>query len=580
MKKLLYIFYFTSVVSSSLLASSAYTIPLIPAQINNRGYYVISQPGNYILTDNLNFYPTGYTDGETIPNESSIIILCDNVHINLNGNTISHISSKDGSELSTNNVSGITIASGGIKNITIENGTFNKITGSAITCGFGASNITLKNLTIMHCASAGIKLYGDEGLAGSIQNVTIDNCTISNCNGTLQANGYYLGDTYGDACGIDMHYVSNSVIKNSTCTNNSMDTSITSYSSANSVAAGVRMQHCQTIKLSNVQSNNHEGMQAYGFLQIESHNLTYEQCQAHENHNTILATVSGQQKQKAAGFMLQGSSTSLFERCIARHNYAITWHAAGFYIDGTYTNSEEEVIPTTYITFTQCQAINNIAGYTQNQTTYGAGFLSLGNDIDIHNYSNMWIECHAQGNDAQSNSISSAYNIAAGICLIFEQASIIEKCHCMSNGSITDTNIQEIIADVNYTIPLVRGYGIYLGPEGQEIIDNNYAVDYTYSKHIIIKGCWVMFNSHVGIKDDGLDCQSLITQNYAFRNGTQNQKLIEGSLGAYATNYSVNYLQPNEHLATASSSVGDLSALNTSNPYTNVEWQSGPPSNN
>lgn len=566
--------------SAALCASSQYTIPLVPAQINNRGYFVITQPGNYILTDNLNFYPTGYTDGASIPNNASISIICDNVHINLNGNTISHISSKDGSELTTDNIAGISIAEGGLKNITIENGIFNRITGSAILCGYGASNITLKNITITHCGSAGIKFVGDDNPIAYIQNVLIANCAISNCNGTLVAEGFYLGDSNGDACGIDMSYVFNSSISATTCTNNSMDTSADSKSDEDSIAAGIRMRYCQTLQLSNVQCSNHEGVNAYGFLQIESNNLTFENCQAHENHNSIPGTVSEPQAQKAAGFMVQGSSASVFKQCIARHNYALTSHAAGFYLDGTYTDVEDDVIPSMYITFNQCQAVNNIAGYTQDITTYGAGFLSLGNDVVLHNYSNMWIECNAQGNDARSDSASSAYNIAAGICLVFEQASIIEKCHCMSNGNAADANTQEIISDINFTVPLVLGYGIYLGPQGQEIVDNNYDVDYTYTKHIIIKGCWVMFNSHVGIKDDGLDCQSLITQNYAFRNGTQNQKLVEGSLGSYATNYAITYLQPNERLATASSSVGDLSALNTSNPYTNIEWQSGPPTNN
>ena len=61
------------------LELSTYTTAITPAQVNASGGYEITSPGYYYLTDNLNFYPNGYTNDDPITHKCCIYINADNV---------------------------------------------------------------------------------------------------------------------------------------------------------------------------------------------------------------------------------------------------------------------------------------------------------------------------------------------------------------------------------------------------------------------------------------------------------------------------------------------------------------------
>ena len=75
-------------IASQASSTSRYSIPLSPAQINNQGYVTITHPGNYFITENFGFYPTGYTNGDPVTNNAIIYINSDNVVLNLGKNSI------------------------------------------------------------------------------------------------------------------------------------------------------------------------------------------------------------------------------------------------------------------------------------------------------------------------------------------------------------------------------------------------------------------------------------------------------------------------------------------------------------
>lgn len=124
--------------------------------------YIISQPGSYYLTDNIDF---------TGASAVGITINCDNVTIDLRGFKI------DGT-----NVAAGAIYATGRSNITVCNGMLKE-------CGYGFSamnstNAVLRNLTITGCATNAI-------YAG--QSSTVENCTATACDKNGGAVVIYTG---------------------------------------------------------------------------------------------------------------------------------------------------------------------------------------------------------------------------------------------------------------------------------------------------------------------------------------------------------------------------------------------------
>lgn len=561
---------------TAALATAQYTHPIIPAQINNTGYYAVKNAGYYFLTEDLFFAPRAFIDNSVPLNVLKAIIYVqkDNVIIDLNSKTILQKNNKSQSFLDVADLHAIYIQDG-VKNVTIKNGTINFATGHGIYIGKGCSNIVLSNVQIINCGLRGINAQGESD--NKIQDITIENCHVSNCSGTIQPDTTLHGDiTNGHAIGIDLTYVENSFITETISNNNQIEKiSAQSNSTTDSIAAGIRMQNCQNITCKSCLCNNNAGPTGQGFYALQSSNLTFQECKADENHVLFPTGTPSTTVADGIGFHLEASNYCSFYQCQANHNSTSTRHGVGFYLNGTTDNGNSN-----FNNFQNCTAMSNEGGKTTAESSIGAGFLSYGKDNDNYNIGNSFMKCLSKGNMCLAETTESSpsnYNKALGIGLLFEDGSVIESCKCIGNGNFLSTDtVTQTSQDGNIEVPHVLGYGIYLGPEGKFVdsfSDEYTTANYTYTKNIIINDCWLMFNSRAGLKDDAKDCQSLIMRNYAFRNGTQNKNLSQGDLSLYATNYQVQYLQPNEKLTVTTATVGGFGALNVANPYANLEWQ-------
>lgn len=561
---------------TAALATAQYTHPIIPAQINNTGYYAVKNAGYYFLTEDLFFAPRAFTDN-TVPLDvlkAVIYVQKDNVIIDLNSKTILQKNNKSQSFLDVQDLHAIYIKDG-VKNVTIKNGTINFATGHGIYIGKGCSNIVLSNIQILNCGLRGINAQGTSD--DKIQDLTIENCHISNCSGTIIPDTTLYGDTTnGHAIGIDLTYVENSFVNETISSNHHIATTLAATNSdTDSLAAGIRLQNCQNITLTSCLFNNNVAPTGQGVYALHSSNLLFKECKADENHIVFPSGTPTTTVADGIGFHMVASNYCSFEQCQANHNHSLTRHGAGFYLDGTTDEGTSN-----FNNFDRCIAMSNEGGQTTTSSSIGAGFLSSGKDNDSYNIGNSFSKCLAKGNmcQAQTSETDPAnYNKALGIGLLFEDGSIIESCKCIGNGNfLSSDTVTQSSQDGDLEVPHVLGYGIYLGPEGKftDSGSTEYTTaHYTYTKNIMINDCWLMFNSRAGLKDDAKDCQCLIMRNYAFRNGTQNQHLSQGDLSLYATNYQVQYLQPNEKLTVTTATVGGFGALNVANPYANLEWQ-------
>ena len=558
------------------LATAQFTHPIVPAQVNNTSSYPIKTSGYYFLTEDLAFSPRKFTDNSTnvgTPNRYVISITVDNVILDLNSKVIVQQNGKDSSYLDLADVTTIFIQDG-LKNIIIKNGTINYATGHGIRIGKNCRNISISDVRIVTCGRRGIIAEGEA--SERIQNLKIENCHISDCSGSITPNATLYGDSSnGNAIGIDFNYVENTQISGVICNNNVINRTASSNSDTSSIAAGMRLQNCTRIMIENSLFDSNAGPFAHGVYARASQNLLFTDCKADENKMQLPNGAASSTVANSVGFKLEGCNYCSFENCQANHNHTLTKHGVGFYLDGTQTSGNSN-----YNLFKNCIAIQNEGGQTTAAVSIGAGFLSEGKDNNNYNIANSFIKCQAQGNNCLANTAETdplLYNKAAGICLLYEDGTIIQECKCISNGDFksTDTVTQSSLnGDVE--VPHVLGYGIYLGPAGDFVddLDAEYGtVYYTYSKNIVISECWLMFNSRVGLKDDAKDCQSLIMRNYAFRNGTQGGGLSQGNLSLYSDNYQVQYLQSNELLTLTTATVGGFGALSVANPYANVEWQ-------
>jgi len=90
---------------------------------------------------------------------------------------------------------------------------------------------------------------------------------------------------------------------------------------------------------------------------------------------------------------------------------------------------------------------------------------------------------------------------------------------------------------------------------------------------IVITQNFLMSNTWYGLYDGATDSQSLIMENYAFRNGFLNTHVSPGNIDANSINYFVTYTGENETLPLSSATVGGFGALNVATKFANIEWQ-------
>ena len=533
------------------LATSQYSIPISPTQVNNKGYFDINVPGYYFLTENFGFYPTGYTAGDAITNNASIYISADNTVLDLNSKTISHKSTRAGHpNITTEGIAGIRVADN-VKNLTIKNGKINFVTGNGILVGQGCSNITLSELSIMNCPDSGIKCIGAEGTDNMIKNLVITDSSVTECSGTIilvAGETPTLGGT-GNALGIELDYVVSGQITSTSSSNNIVvkqdahPATISQTFDNRDFGIGLKISNSNLITISNCNFNYNKGPFAAGVYAEKTHNLTVINSDANENQAYGLHSENASSLLWVSGFHLKACSYANFTDVRACHNNTTGTESIGFWLDGSSDDGR-----CSFNSFKNCVATSNIAGEVLDTlpvlTPIGAGFYSIGQDVDNQNKNNSFIGCTAKG--SESDKVS-----AAGIHLEFENGPHIEGCVCSFNGT-TDSD----------KVETVKGYGIYLGPE----TGNN-------TVNAIIRNNWLIANTWYGIKDDSDDCRSLIMENYAFRNGYLNDSYSQGNLSINALNYSVNYEESGEMLPLTSATIGGFGALNVATRFSNTEIQ-------
>ena len=372
---------------TSSLATAQFTKPITPAQVNNTGGYEIKASGYYFLTEDLFFYPKffkndGLTDEVAVSKLAAIYIATDNVVLDLNNKTISHLDSKSATQDPTsglytsgyaidnsvapagsNNIAGITLAPG-VKNVTIKNGTLNYILGNGILVNAAAassagatSNISIDNINVINCGREGI-LVGDIAKV-QVTDVSISNSSVSHCSGTIKYGDLSLDAntgsvTAGDinltgtgyALGISLNNVANAVIANTSASHNQIDvlgqagdddpaggtgTVIGTILSDNTdYAIGCLLNVCENVRVENSVFNNQRGPCAFGMKVSVSNNVNVKNSQANDNAvQPVIVNLGGTDtspagnncsENSAAGFYMEGALFCNFEDCAANNN--------------------------------------------------------------------------------------------------------------------------------------------------------------------------------------------------------------------------------------------------------------------
>ena len=553
--------------ASQLLSAQFATQILQPSKINNRGYHNISKSGYYVLSEDMHFLPTNFTNdaitgtgilGVSDDEYAAIYITADNVTLDLNGYSIVTKSYKaTPTDYTTRGCDAIMVAPG-VKNVTIKNGSIGFTTGYGIHVAASAvdgetANVTIADMTIMNCPYAGIlvgRAVGDDpsdqtvNTGAEVFGVVIDNVTVSHCQGTGLSgpNDALVFAGSGRAVGIILDNVVQAHLKNVSSCNNHVDTTDETKTTIGDFAAGLWIQDSENIEVSNSIFSNNKGPFAYGMNIVSSSNVSVIDSKMLRNAHSIPTGLTASNKSIVAGASLSGSTLCAFENCQANKNSLdgiIAENAAGFYLEGRIDS------PSSNNTFSRCLAAENVGGSTITTISFGAGFLSVGL-AEARNTGNRFLGCSARGNTVGDRDTG----YAAGIALYYSDSDIIEGCLCVANGNLSDAR--------------AAGIGILLGPNNG---------DTTETRNAMIRDNWLVANSWHGLKDLANDCQSLIMNNYAFRNGLDNAQYSEGNLSAEQLNFYTNYTESTENLPLASATVGGFGALNVATRFANTEIQ-------
>lgn len=186
------------------LLSPQYATSLKPSDFS-AGPIVISQPGYYILTNDVIFNPSG-TDGTGNPFKAALIILSDCVTLDLNTHSIQQSNSFNSSNFKLIQLGGANVFNPedlniyNPKHVTVKNGCLNNSQGYGVY-GKENNNIYLYDLTICSCNIAGIFLQ-------NLQCSTIQDCCIM---GSKQGAGNVYGIFLRDNESTTPEWTSNSL---------------------------------------------------------------------------------------------------------------------------------------------------------------------------------------------------------------------------------------------------------------------------------------------------------------------------------------------------------------------------------
>lgn len=395
------------------------------SQEASQGMFIISQPGYYLLVDDLCVSPAR-------SNLPIIYINSSNVTLDLGSKSL---------VLSTSNHTPIPTAikiAPLVENIAINNGSINgQNIYTSINVGIDSQDnksITLSNLSITNCALTGIKLTRDE------------NISIS------KIKAYKSGKI-----GLFIYQSNSGIIEDSTFNGNKVQ---------NSSSFGILAAESKNFLLNNISASNivSDGEYAIGMYLGSSSAFICKNIHTDNNSSLGIGLLS-------VGTYISNCDSCSFESCSANNNFAENYSSScfGFFftdesknntlkactaINGKSNGSKTVGIYLEKSSDTRiykCQTLNNY-----NKKTSSYGFLS---QQGIHNF---FKKCKANSNYTNSGA-------AYGFALENEQRSIIEKCEASGNDGGSDV-----------------GYGIaLLGTCVQTTITNNkmftnYGIDRCY----------------------------------------------------------------------------------------------------
>lgn len=384
--------------------------------------------------------------GTTTP----LVITADNITIDLNGYTLSYSGSTD--DVHAFDIIG--------KNITLKNGSIEGFSGDAIRIQDNSRNITLDGLKISGGAttagSRGISLEGTAltSDATKVLNCVIKNCTIENCD-SIEA-----GESY--ACKVA--YSQNIIIENCNFFRSKGGTGFDAY--------GLWVVASHNIRIKDCYSAGHEGARSFGYyVEGNSRSCLFQNCTA-----TGCIANTG----IVAGFYIDGSQSNTFNRCQSIGHESIKT-AFGFYLTGAHYNS-----------FTDCySAYCRDTGLTASNTT--AGFYST------NGLGNSWKNCESIGHQGA--------NIATGTIAGFqlagtEKQSSLLYCTARANGALTNS--------------AAAAHGFY--------ISHATTVDYCQIRNCqAIANCSSTTNAAYGFKDSSTtQTTNMLIDNFAFGNTDAN----------------------------------------------------------
>lgn len=443
-----------------------------PLQLNlnaatNTGMYVISEPGYYYLTEDLE--PTDPVNSNPV-----ILINSNNVLLDLGTRSI----------IAVGNITKITAAiqiADGVSNIIIQGGTISDIDGGGLLVNNVANtstNIMLKNLRITGCGHFGASFTKcknvifenvqcnsngpwvdettDDGLAGgasftNVNSIVITNSSFSN-NGwniasatkTLQVHGVYFNNC-------------TNVLMTDCLADNNANT--TTASAGTSYTAGIYLTATTACRFANVSASRNSSLgnngSCYGIYLTNSS----------ANGFVGVATLNNQGTGLAAGIMFDAASGNRCTDCDSGLNNAYQTesstdaHAYGYFCKNTSGN-----------VFLRCSGKGNYVVGSTTATRTVAGFCSKGA------IATKILHCYADLNNIASQ--SSATSFAAGIQLgdsdAVETNALIEGAKVTNNTTIAS----------NTSAPV---YGIVILPSASLPGD-------VVSSGTIIQGCEVSYN--------------------------------------------------------------------------------------
>jgi hypothetical protein len=352
------------------------SIPIYPSDIGPNGY-TITAPGNYCLTDNVNWTPDS-------GDQTAITIAAENVNLDCQGFTIQDVVLGDptiGVAIYANNVS-------------VKNGTF-----VAVYAGIfvqAVNNITIENCSCYAESNSPDNFFQCAMVIYNTNYFTVDNCFCSSVNTVANEAGVMFTSS------VFLRGSSHGTVKNTECVAQANTTvcgfeSVTSNDMvfenchAHDVVSNCGDAHGYTTfincnnfvykncKASNVHALGQDGYgeKADGFENIQSNTVSYTNCVAEHITGTNMA------RHAVAGFTTGSCTDIKFKSCVAKHivsdenssfpaglskGYA---YGFGCAMDPRFNTTSGRLIPSYNTVYKNCKSENNVS---MTDPKHGLGF--------------------------------------------------------------------------------------------------------------------------------------------------------------------------------------------------------------